>query len=65
MDPNSNMPQKYIHYLGNESNESILEAHGLKTKSVEIDKMKPRQCPNCNELEKIDDKFCVLNVAWY
>ncbi len=20
--------------------------------------MKPRQCPNCNELAKIDDKFC-------
>ena len=21
--------------------------------------MKPRQCPNCNELNKIDSKFCV------
>ena len=20
--------------------------------------MKPRQCPNCSELAKIDDKFC-------
>ena len=25
----SNMPQKYIHYFGNESNESLLEAYGL------------------------------------
>ena len=54
----SNMHLKYLHYFGNESNESILEAYGLKPKSEEIDKMKPRQCPNCSELTKIDDKFC-------
>jgi integrase len=55
----SNMHLKYIHYFGNESNESILEAYGLKTKFEEIDKMKPRQCPNCSEINKIDSKFCV------
>jgi integrase/recombinase XerD len=38
----SNMHLKYIHYFGNESNESIIEAYGLKPKSEEIDKMKPR-----------------------
>ena len=54
------MHLKYIHYFGNESNESILEAYGLRPKSEEIrDKMKPRQCPNCSELNKIDSKFCV------
>jgi integrase/recombinase XerD len=56
----SNMHQKYIHYFGNESNESILEAYGLINKNKkEIDKLKPRQCPNCNEQNKIDCKFCV------
>ena len=55
----SNMHLKYVHYFGNESNVNILEAYGLKPKSEEIDKMKPRQCPNCNELNKIDSKFCV------
>ena len=55
----SNMHLKYIHYFGNESNESILEAYGLKPKAQEIDKMKLRQCPNCSELNKIDSKFCV------
>jgi integrase/recombinase XerD len=55
----SNMHLEYLHYFGNESNESILEAYGLKTKSEEIDKMKPKQCPNCSELNKIDSKFCV------
>ena len=57
--PGSQMHLKYVHYFGNESNQNILEAYGLKPKSEEIDKMKPRQCPNCNELNKIDSKFCV------
>ena len=55
----SNMHLKYVHYFGNESNESILEAYGLKPKTEDIDKMKPKQCPNCSELNKIDSKFCV------
>ena len=55
----SNMPEKYIHYFGNESNESILEAYGLIDKNKqEIDKLKPKQCPNCYEDNKIDSKFC-------
>jgi integrase/recombinase XerD len=54
----SDMPQKYLHYFGNESSESILEAYGLKPKTEEIDKMKPKQCPDCSESNKIDSKFC-------
>jgi hypothetical protein len=54
----SDMPSVYIHYFGNESSESILEAYGLKTKPEEINKMRPRQCPNCKEANKIDSKFC-------
>ena len=58
--PTSNMHQKYIHYFGNESNESILEAYGLIDKNKqEIDKLKPKACPNCQELNKIDSKFCI------
>ena len=36
-----------------------LEAYGLKPRAEKIDKMKPKQCPNCSELNKIDSKFCV------
>ncbi len=54
----SNMPQVYLHYFGNESSESILEAYGLKPKSEGIDKMQPVSCPNCGEGNKIDSKFC-------
>ncbi len=54
----SSMHQKYVHYFGNESSESILEAYGLKPKLEEIDKLKPKSCPNCQEPNKIDSKFC-------
>jgi predicted amidophosphoribosyltransferase len=52
------MPQRYIHYLGNESNESLLEAYGMMPKGQQIDHLKPKQCPNCSEPNKPDSKFC-------
>jgi integrase/recombinase XerD len=55
----SNMHQKYVHYFGNESNESILEAYGLINRNKqEIDKLKPKSCFNCNEQNKPKEKFC-------
>jgi integrase/recombinase XerD len=55
----SQMPQKYLHYFGNESSESILQAYGIITKeNQDIDKLRPKQCPNCNEPNKPDSKFC-------
>jgi integrase/recombinase XerD len=54
----SRMPEKYLHYFGNESNEAILEAYGLKPKISEVDKMQPVQCPNCGEGNRVDSKFC-------
>jgi ribonuclease D len=57
--PGSNMHLKYLHYLGNESNDSILEAYGIITKDKQLsDALKPKQCPNCNEPNKPDSKFC-------
>ena len=56
---NSNMAQKYIHYYGNESSESLLEAYGIITKDkVPIDTLNPKICPNCNEGNTQDAKFC-------
>ena len=58
--PTSNMHQKYIHYFGNESSESLLENSGLINRNKqEIDKLMPRICPNCKEINKIDSRFCV------
>jgi integrase/recombinase XerD len=56
--PGSQMHLKYLHYYGNESNESLLEAYGLVDHGIQIDQLKPKQCPNCNEPNKIDSKFC-------
>ena len=55
----SNMPQKYLHYFGNEASESLLEAYGIITKDQNLsDALRPKQCPNCNEPNKPDSKFC-------
>lgn len=57
--PTSNVHLKYIHYYGNESCESLLEAYGLINKNKEeIDKLKPKPCPNCNEQNRLDARFC-------
>jgi hypothetical protein len=56
--PRSQMHLKYVHYFGNESNESLLEAYGLVDKGVQINQLKPKHCPNCNEGNKPDSKFC-------
>jgi integrase/recombinase XerD len=57
--PNSGMAQKYIHYFGNESSESLLEAYGIITKNnVPIDILNPKICPNCSEGNTQDAKFC-------
>jgi hypothetical protein len=56
---NSGMAQKYIHYFGNESSESLLEAYGIVTKNnVPIDTLNPKICPNCNEGNTQDARFC-------
>jgi integrase/recombinase XerD len=55
----SNMAQKYIHYYGNESSESLLEAYGIVTNnSIPIHTLNPKVCPNCNEGNTQDAKFC-------
>jgi hypothetical protein len=56
----SKMPQLYIHYFGNESSKSLLEASGIiKKTSGELLSLKSKQCPNCNEPNNQDSKFCV------
>jgi transcription initiation factor TFIIIB Brf1 subunit/transcription initiation factor TFIIB len=53
------MHLKYLHYFGNESNDSILQAYGIIPKDREAaDVLRPKQCPNCNEPNKPDSKFC-------
>jgi hypothetical protein len=52
------MAQKYIHYFGNESSESLLEAYGIDTKSnIPIDTLNPKICPNCNDGNTQDARF--------
>ena len=54
----SQMHLKYLHYFGNESNESLLEAYGIVTPGQQIDQLRSKSCPNCSEPNKPDSKFC-------
>jgi integrase len=55
----SQMHLKYLHYFGNESSESILEAYGIITKEdKDSNCLRSKQCPNCSEPNKPDSKFC-------
>lgn len=55
----SQMHLKYLHYFGNESSDGILEAWGILPKDKQqSDALKPKQCPNCNESNKPDSRFC-------
>ena len=57
----SKMPQVYIHYFGNESSKSLLEAYGIEDYSNKKEKanvLKSKSCPNCNEPNKPDSRFC-------
>ena len=57
--PGSNMHLKYLHYFGNESNDSILEAYGIISKDKRISEaFRPKQCPNRSEPNKPDSRFC-------
>ena len=54
----SQMHLKYLHYFGNESNESLLEAYGIIDKGIQIDQLRPIQCPNCSEPNRPGSRFC-------
>jgi integrase len=57
--PGSNMQKRYVHYFGNESSIDILEAYGIVTENnIPIDTLNPKICPNCNEGNTQDARFC-------
>ena len=57
--PRSQMHLKYVHYFGNESYESILQEYGILPKeNQDTNTLRPKQCPNCNEPNRPDSKFC-------
>jgi len=56
----SRMPNVYIHYFGNESSKSLLEAYGIENFSKDqTDFLKNKICPNCKEPNIPEGKFCM------
>jgi integrase len=59
---NSKMPQTYIHYFGNESSVSLLQAKGIvkeNQNSEQKDILKPKYCVHCGEINKKFSQFCI------
>jgi hypothetical protein len=61
-----NTRHKYQHYYADDSFEAILKADGLhltpmdsSPKKNEKDLLKPKQCPNCDEPNTPETKFCI------
>lgn len=53
------MVEIYTHEFGNESSQLLLQAYDIiPDNTQENNTLKPRQCPNCNEPNKPDSKFC-------
>jgi hypothetical protein len=53
------MARRYIHLFGNAACEDILGAYGLVSKDQQnVNVLQSKQCPNCNEPNKPDSKFC-------
>ena len=58
----SKMPQVYIHYFGNESTKSLLQAKGIvrpEDKENDLTSIKYRECSNCLEPNKQGNNFCI------
>lgn len=66
----SKMPEVYTHELGDEISNQILELEGYSIGRKEQNVLKSRICPNCQEPNKPENKFCakcrmVLNYDAY
>lgn len=56
----SKMTQVYIH-LSSQSSKVLLQKNGIldSDQAGDSDYLRPKQCPNCNEVNKQDSKFCM------
>jgi site-specific recombinase XerD/ribosomal protein L40E len=55
----SKMPSIYVHLSGRDLDEAVLGVYGLKKRSEEEPKLKPKICPRCQTSNQFDAKFCV------
>jgi hypothetical protein len=54
----SNMKKKYIHHFQNKASNSILQAYGVLPKASSELKLRVKSCPQCNEPNTPESKFC-------
>jgi len=55
----SDMAAVYVHLSGRDVDNAILKVHGLtNNKDKEEIKLKPKNCPRCEEINQATNKFC-------
>ncbi len=55
----SDMAAVYVHLSGRDTDNAILDMHGLKKEDKKkTQKLKPQKCMRCNEINKSTSKFC-------
>ena len=58
--PNSGMPQRYVHYFGDEANQDLLVAYGIISKDESVDTtLRSKYCPNCNSPNQPEQHYCM------
>ena len=58
--PNSGMPQRYVHYFGDEANQDLLVAYGIISKDESVDTtLRSKYCPNCNSTNQSEQHYCM------
>lgn len=55
----SQMVRIYTHELGGESSRQFLKAYGILPEETDQKLNMPKYCPNCNEPNKPDARFCI------
>src|SRR5665647_650030 len=56
--PNSQMASTYIHLSGDDIDEMMLEAVGIKKEEEEAEKPKTYRCPRCKEMNAVTQERC-------
>jgi integrase len=54
----SQMHNRYLHYMANQTNEKLYEAYGLIKKGKEVDQLRPKECPHCGAANERNNNFC-------
>ncbi|MBI4448817.1 hypothetical protein HY641_02200 [Candidatus Woesearchaeota archaeon] len=54
----SGMPSTYVHLSGKDLDGAILKLNGIEQKQDSVVETKPRVCPRCETINRVDSAYC-------